>query len=190
MKSIASIGLAVLSFSAFSSRLQALPIDVTYTVSGSSGDYQLDFSVTNNLNWGQDVYFFGVQLAARDIVSSPASFNPNSWTSWNNSGYGGSSTVYNNNWLDGGENSLGFGQTLSGFVVHVTDWVAPTSVSWFAYSVTLNGALYLGGDNFNSTWNPGFEGTSGGSSNVPDACSTLILLGAAFTGMGAMRRRS
>ena len=70
------------------------PVDVTYTVSGSSGNWTLDFSVTNNLNPADmDVYFFGVYLdSGRDIVGSPAFYDPNAWTVWDNSGYGGSNT--------------------------------------------------------------------------------------------------
>src|ERR1700688_2341763 len=48
------------------------PIVVSYTVSGSSGAWVLDFSLTNNVNSGQVVYLFGVLLPAQDILNSPA----------------------------------------------------------------------------------------------------------------------
>ena len=41
-------------------------IDVTYTVSGSAGNYDLNFTVQNNLPGPpvEDIYFFGVKLSS------------------------------------------------------------------------------------------------------------------------------
>src|SRR5947207_9469222 len=75
------------------------PVNVSYTVSGASGAYILDFTVTNNMIGllDQDVYFFGVKLSGPGIVGSPAGYDPTVWPTWSNAPYGGSSSVYNNN---------------------------------------------------------------------------------------------
>ena len=68
--SLASAGLSV-----------AAPI-VTETITGTSGNYTLDFSVQNNLGNTNDIYFFGVLIdSGRHIVGSPSGFDPNTWTS-------------------------------------------------------------------------------------------------------------
>lgn len=157
----------------------------SYSVSGSSGNWSLDFSVNNNLGGTNDIYFFGVLLPARAITGSPTGWDPNGWPSWNNSSYGGSNINYNNNWIDfdyTGPLTIQPGQTLSGFVAHDTAATAPTSVQWFAYAA--NGT-YLGGDNFNTITNPGFEAAAGA---VP-LPSSLLLFGPGLAGLAAMRRR-
>ena len=83
---------------------QAGPIDVSYTVSGTPGNYDLDFSVTNNmLAWPtQNVYFFAVRLSVDNIVGSPAPFFNNAPADANWFNYGGSATDYNNTWIASG----------------------------------------------------------------------------------------
>ncbi len=159
---------------------------VSYSVSGVSGNYVLDFSVTNNmLGTDQDIYFFGVSLSNRDIVASPGAFDPNAWTTWNNAVYGGNGTTYNNNWLDITFSSLTPGNTLSGFQVHSTDVAAPTSVSYFMFGATFTGTPYLGGDNFFSNTNPGFEGVA---QAVPEPM-TMAALGLGFAAVLRRRRK-
>ena len=73
----------------------AAPI-VTFSVSGSSGDWSLDFSVTNT-GGTNDIYFFGVKLPAVDITSIPTG-----WTTYgdfNTVGFGGPDILFNNNWI-------------------------------------------------------------------------------------------
>jgi hypothetical protein len=161
----------------------AAAVNVNYTVSGSAGAYILDFTVQNNIQAGQSIYFFGVKLSDRNIVASPNYFNPNSWTLWDqNSYYGGSSTAYNNNWIGGP--AIQFGDSLSGFQVQIADAVAPTDVQWFAYGV---GTDYYGDEGFHHGWNPGFEG--GSSQAVPEPMS-MAALGLGAVALLKRRRKS
>lgn len=154
---------------------------VDFVVSGSSGNWTLDFNVTNNFLSGEgNLYFFGVLLSAPGIVGSPANWDPNAWPTWDNTPYGGSSTIYNNNWLNPtGVNEITPGTSLSGFQVTSTDVNAPTSVQWFAFA--FNGT-YGGNDNFNNQANPGFEGIA---NPVPEP-ATMAVVG---LGVAALMRR-
>jgi len=162
----------------------AAAVNVNYTVSGTSGNYVLDFTVNNNIQAGQEIYFFGVKLSDRNIISSPGNFDPDAWSSWgDNHFYGGSDTVYNNNWIGFG-NGIQYGQSLSGFQVQITDLVAPTDVQWFAYGL---GTEYHGNEGFNHGNNPGFEG--GRSQAVPEPMS-MAALGLGAIALLKRRRKS
>jgi hypothetical protein len=160
---------------------------VTETVSGTSGNYTLDFTIQNNLGNTNDIYFFGVLIdSGRSITGSPGDYNPNVWTTWNNAIFGGSNINYNNNWVDLTFSNLPNGSTLGGFEVTTTDAVAPTSVNWFAYA---SGGTYNGDDNFNTSTNPGFEGVVTATPAVPEP-STLVMAGiASVIGLGYQARR-
>jgi hypothetical protein len=165
---------------------EAAPVDVTFTTSGSPGDWVYDFSVTDNLGGTNDLYFFGVQAPAIDIINQPAGWTPGD-IPWDNSIRGGSSTVYNNNWCCnfGG---ITPGQTVSGFLVGDTSTTPLTSIPWFAYAY---GGTYTGGGNFSTDVNPGFEGVAGAGSVIPEPSTwAMMLLGFAGLGFAGYRRRT
>lgn len=199
-------------------RASADGIGVTYTVSGSSGAWILDFSVTNNLNAGQDVYLFGVLLPAQDIVASPAG-----WTNCVHSctattlntvsggpagiDLGGPNITFNNLWHEplvlNPSDAIPFGDTLSGFEVEVTSVLPPTSVEWFAYGadITPDGtAPYTGGGEFMISGDclaaygvtcavQSVENPGfAGSASVPEPSSAL-LLAMSFLGVAAFAFR-
>jgi hypothetical protein len=182
--------------------LLAQPVGVSYSVSGTSGDYTLDFTIQNNLpatdNLG--LYWFGVYLSANDITGTPTDWPAYFLTTFNTSTDHGPNINFNNIWFDtnpGFGSSEGFipsGSSLSGFDVHISDATLPTSVPWFAYAYPDNDTGpfdYDGGQSFNplETYNPGFAGVirSPGSS-VADGGFTLSLLGFGVAGLGAMKR--
>lgn len=150
-------------------------VSASYTVSGSPGNYDLNFSLTNNmLAWPtQYIYFFAVRLSAHDITGSPSGwFDNNADANWFN--YGGSTTEYNNTWITGGD-GVTPGNTLSGFIVHDTDLIAPTSVSWSAVSYSNSQEHFTGGGNFITEVNPGFEGLATPSASAVPVPSTLVM---------------
>ncbi len=172
--------------------LRADPVNVSYNVTGTSGNYTLNFSVTNNIDSYQRIYFFGAKLSGSSISDSPAGWDSTYWAIWNPALYGGSgpNIDFNNNWINFGLYSgegIHFGDTLSGFSVHITDSEAPVSLDWFAYSYG-DGAYYQGPRDFNNEYNPGFGGTTRQAS-APDSASTLGLLGASVVGLALLRRR-
>jgi hypothetical protein len=139
------------------------PIDVTYTVSGTSGAWILDFSVTNHLNVGQDVYLWGVFLPAQDVVASPAGWtnncNPSACIAGTlNTGsplpsgitLNGPNITFNNLWVNGVD-AIASGDSLSGFEAEVNSILPPTSVEWFAIGADYSPdgtAPYTGGGEF------------------------------------------
>ena len=140
---------------------QADPVDVVCTVSGSAGNWLLDFAVTDHLGGTNNLYLFGVVSPIDNIVASPAGWDPNAVNDYNPFSYGGSNTNYNNLWVTApfGATTIVPGQTLSGFQVRITSPAMPTSVPWMAVAA---GGVYLGGGcSFicgAPYENPGFEG--------------------------------
>jgi len=180
-----ALATAICAF-AFSAIAQRAPT-VTYTVTGTSGNYTLDFNVMNNLNSGEgSLYFFGVYLdSGRNIGGSPSGdWDPTQWSSWNNSAYGGSNINYNNNWINNAGTYILPGQSLGGFEVISTDATAPTSVDFFAFA---QGGTYNGNDYFNNSGNPGFEGIA--TEQAVPAPNSLFVLAPLAIGLVALRKR-
>ena len=177
LASVAALALATSS--------QAAVVTVTDSVTGSAGAWTHNFTVTNGLPNTNDIYFFGVKMDLRNITGSPVGFDPNAWTSWTNSGYGGSATAYNNNWIDFSFANLLPGQSLGGFQVLDSNTVAQTNIQWFAYA---SGGNYIGADCFNCGGNPGFEGIAGNGSAVPEPATWALMI-SGFGMVGATLRR-
>ena len=172
-------------------------IDVTYAVSGSAGAWDLNFTVANNMTAGpeQDIYQFGVDLSAPGVIASPTGYDPNATPlPWTNYFYGGLQINYNNVWLDSSDyNHLLSGTSLSGFVVEVTDAVAPASVPWFAFAIPTSfdpADVFVGPEAFvnDPTYGAGFEGIASPDVASPEP-STLGLLVIGL-GIGVFLRRN
>ena len=166
------IKLAAMAFAAaFGGQAAAGPITVTESTSGTSGDYTLNFTITNNIGGDQKIYIFGVSMdSGTNFAGSPPTF-PTHLDGLSVSQFGGSSTIYNNAWLDNVDAGLPSGATLGGFAVFSTDTTLPASIPWVVLS--FGQTPYTGGGNFNSDTNPGFEGFVS-TQAVPEP-STLIL---------------
>jgi hypothetical protein len=166
---------------------QAAPVDVTMTVSGSSGNWVYDFSVSNNLGGTNDIYFFGVALPTENVTAAPAGWQQwNGGALWNNSASGGSATTYDNNWNTHISTpfEIAPGATLGGFEVTDSSVNSSSSVDWFAYAYNYYGGTYDGGGNFGTSTNPGFEGVAA----VPEP-STWAMMILGFLGLGFMAHR-
>jgi PEP-CTERM motif len=158
----------------------AAPI-VTEITTGTSGDYTLNFSVTNNLNGINSIYFFGVMMDSGNVIAgSPAGFDTH-FDAWSNAHYGGSSLVYNLTWIDNNTFPIPFGTTQNGFIIQSTDTALPTSIPWFAYGEQ---GTYTGNDYFNIPTNPGFEGVVSPQFAVPEPSTFLLGLLGSLGGFG------
>lgn len=186
--SVLASAIAGLALAGLVASAQASPIDVSYTVSGSAGNWLIDFSVTDNLGGTNNVYLFGVQLSGRNIAGSPSGWDPNAYSSYNSGIYGGAGIEYDNIWITNpsGSSVVTPGQTSSGFQAVDTSSSAPQSVSWFAWSA---GSGYTGpGCSMNCGapfTNPGFEGVA---APVPEPASGW-LIGTGLLGLGQLRRK-
>lgn len=172
-------------------------IDVTYAVTGSTGAWDLNFTVANNLtSWPtQDIYQFGVELSGPGVIGSPAGYDGTITGSWTNFFNGGGPYFYNNIWDDFNDlNHLLPGTSLSGFIAEIGDPTPPTSVRWFAFTVpyTLEATdIYTGTDAFTidpSMLTAGFEGATTAVVTATFEPSTTVTL--LIGGLGiALRRR-
>lgn len=166
----------------------AAPANTTFTVTGTSGDWTLNFDIANNLT-GSDLalYFFGVAVDGGTVVANPLDFSSTAYTSWNNVVYGGADLTYNGVWINNGHVDYA-GENLGGFLVHSTSVIAPTSIEWFAF---FSGSPYEGISSLtNENGNPGFGGTATPQvSAIPEPSSlALMLAGLGVAGFVARRR--
>jgi len=195
LRKLTSLSLMALGFSVLSTGLFAQePPVVTYTVSGVSGDYTLDFTV-NNASPGtgnQDIYEMGIYDPNGSVSSAPSSFI--NYSAFYPSGYyaygligDGTMLSYNDLWVDTTFSALPPGTTLSGFTILDTGATPPTSVP-YAMGGYGSGADYTGPDNLYLADNTAFEGNATLSA-VPDAGATMPLLGVALVALGGVSRR-
>jgi hypothetical protein len=166
----------------------AAPVDMTFTVTGTAGDWTLDFNVANNMS-GTDLslYFFGVAVDGGAVVGSPLDFSSPAYLTWNNAVYGGPDFTYNGVWFNNGHVDYP-GQSLGGFLVNSSSVAAPTNVEWFAF---FSGSQYVGlGDLTTENGNPGFSGSASPlASSVPEPSGlALMLAGLGVAGFLAKRR--
>jgi hypothetical protein len=180
-------GLALLCLHLASQNVLAQAPTVSYTVSGTSGNYTLDFTVQDNFSAsqypGSSIYAFAVAPANADTINgSPAGFSD--LGEYNPGAFGGPNINYFDNW---GGGDLPAGDSVSGFDVRYTGATVPTSVEWMAYGV-VPGANYASGGSFTGEVNnPGFDGTAGVTS-APDGGSTILLLSLGLAALGRLRR--
>lgn len=179
-----------LVFTAVLASISAAAPQVTYTTTGSSGNWTLDFAVKNTLDVSNlNIYFFGVNLDNHDVTGTPGGWSSNTHPTWTFSSEGGSPTVYNNVWfIDPAKTTetIQKGQTFDSFKVHDSATLAPTDVQFFAVAYGF-GALYQGNDYFLSRANPAFEGTAH-PGTVPEPCTLTVLAG--MCGLAAIKRRN
>lgn len=167
---------------------QALPIIVTDVITGSSGNWIHNLSVTNNLTGTNDVYFFGVNLLLHEELARPTAWGDNGPTS--TAASGGSGTIYPNTFFTSplGVSWIAPGATLSGFKVGDHGPTAQTGLKFFASAY--NG-VYTGNEAYNnSTTNPLFEGLVTAGSAVPEPITwTMMITGFGLIGASMRRRR-
>src|SRR5262249_57880343 len=144
---IFSLVMSLLLFGPLSA--QAATIDVSYTISGSPGNWLYNFTVTNNLGGNYDIYAVDINLPNPSAVSSHTNWIPQA-------------TATNIQWCDFNcfyFGVLATGQTLSGFVVLDTATTAQTSLTWQIAAIDPT-ACGPGIGSCNSTSNPVYTGTA------------------------------
>ncbi len=188
-----AVAFLLLMFSLVLSHVSFAAPLVTYTASGSSGNWLLDFSVTNTLGINNlDIYFFSiVNPNSGTAMTSPTVYwIANNNDSVNPSGIGGPNITFNNTWTDAGSipDMIQNGETLSGFTTVFNTVSVPTSIMFNASAYDWVGdgvAVYSGSDYFGPNSNPVFVGTA---SPVPEP-TTMLLLGSGLIGLAGYGRK-
>lgn len=103
----------------------AVADSASYTLSGSAGNWTLDFTFVNDLGVNDlDIYFVGFNLPGATYISSPSG-----WSDYGGyAGYGVTPLNYGVSIPDMIQN----GESLGGFKILSSSLSAPTSVGWFA----------------------------------------------------------
>ncbi len=177
--------------------LTAQPVAVSYTVTGSAGNWMLDFTVANNLVGAppdMGVYMFGIQAPGSATTAQPAGWSKLGFTM---SGLP-SGNSYATSWIDPTFTGVKAGQTKSGFQIWLSNVTAPTSFKYYAFGWSQS--LADKGEDW-TNFNPSWEGTAQGSfpqvniqqlevpvTTTPEP-STYALMVAGLAAVGAVARR-
>ncbi len=164
----------------------AASAEVEYSVSGTAGNYTLDFTLSNTVDpsFGQELYFWGVNVGT--ISGTPSNWG--TYPSWSVDG-----TTFNTVWYDSNfDAAIPSSASLSGFLVDLVS--LPTDIKYFAYGY--NSTLqYTLGDNVGgqTTGNPVWTGMAvqqgvGPAAVVPEP-ATVILLGSGLIGLIVYRKK-
>jgi hypothetical protein len=156
-------------------------VDVSYTVSGSPGDWTYDFSFTNNIGGTNDIYAVELSLSSSDTLIG----SPSGWGVGNGNVSGNLEWCFSSDCFHFGSTNLAPGQTLGGFLVQDTSLTPITSADWL---VAAEGGIYTGPDNMNpnNPSNPVFTGTV--STPLP-AALPLFATGLGGLGLLGWRKR-
>src|ERR1700730_2265322 len=153
----------------------AAPIDVTYTASGSTGNWTYDFSITNNLGGTNDIYAMAVLLPSATFVTAPpswiADYTP-TYKQW----------CYISCAFSPGK--ILPGQTLGGFLFHDITAAEQTTISWIVFA---GGGYYPGPIDYGNPYNPGIAGQA--SATPLPAALPLFASGLGVMGLLVGRRK-
>jgi len=156
-------GVVILGMLASPQKAAAGTVSVIEDVSGTPGNWTLDFSVQNNLTPGFDVYFFGLPTLANTsdvITGSPWGWAPdNGGVAWCVLPAQCFSSVSNN------------GGTTSGFQVQSDDVQHPEPLPFVVYAIDWTNSNPPDPGCFNCGFNPGYTGTT----QIPEPTAWLLL---------------
>lgn len=162
----------------------ATAYNINYVISGSEGNYTIEFSLFNNLydEYGLKIYFFGVDQGT--AFEKPDEWNVNApGATWSNANYGGNNLIYTNYW-----NTLPKyidSDNASGFSIKLTD--LPETINYFLF-MGKGTKEYQGTDAFRTGTNPGFEGSITLAQAVPEPFTTILLSFGLFA-LAALKRK-